>query len=154
MVNFIIDSERHSVLTCEVAHLLGAIRHSKAKDCRLAKSPVTVKTGQIPLSFYLRKRFQQPFSDHNVSTGQLEIGEIKLVMKFSGSPIFKTCKLNSSPKSFYCGNSRANLIIKNTKISNLPLFYRGRQHVLKMQKEFPYSLGVNDPPPTQVNPVS
>ncbi len=86
--------------------------------------------------------------------GQFEISLLKLVMtfSFSGSSLFERYTItNSTTTSATLLSSRSNGF-KNIVISNLPLFYRGRYYFFKM---FPYSLGVNDPPPpTQLNSVS
>lgn len=85
--------------------------------------------------------------------GQSETSILKLVMtfSFSGSSLFERYNITKDEASATLLSSRSNGF-KNIVISNLPLFYRGRYYFFKM---FPYSLGVNDPPPpTQLNSVS
>lgn len=92
------------------------------------------------------------FSTTATIQGQFEISILKLVMTFffSGSSLFERYNITNSTSATLL-SSRSNGF-KNNVISNLPLFYRGRYYFFKM---FPYSLGVNDPPPpTQLNSVS
>lgn len=75
--------------------------------------------------------------------GQPEIcSELKQVMTFSLSPLQVYCNYFVKRQA----DRRQTAIATESK---LRVYNQGRYHTrLKMQEEFPYTLGVNDPPPT------